>query len=181
MLTPEEQQLADAQQLMLAREAASAHPLPGPLLDAFLSTQISAAGLTLQPIVASQITLLKRIESPILLRMAELAKPVEERMAVTFTDEDIYELLFIFSRPIGELRALFSRIGREAFREAALEAVGDKLPPLAAQSLEAKVWDHFAAAFDTAVGYRAPDDGSGTVFTPPPAVPVTGSAGGSTS
>ncbi len=174
-------QLRAHQARVEAREAANVTPAPGPLLDAFLPEPLTVAGFTLRPAVYSDFLILRRIESPILAEMRELSKEPADRQAVTYTDVDYWELLFLWTRPIAEARAALA--SREAFRERALAATADTLPVSIITELPAMVTAlsiNFVRALSTQVGYQAPAPKDGTVFTKPPEAPTTASAGGST-
>lgn len=171
-----ERQIEEAERRIQAKFEANATPLPGPLLDAFLLEPVKAAGLTLQPVVAYHVTMLQAIGSPIF-RKSSL--PAELREEVAISHDDVYECIYLFTRPIVECRAAL-RKGRECFREAAIQATGDKLPPSAIMDLERAVIENLTRAFSTHVAHEeASGEGEpGTVFTRPPAEPMTGSAGG---
>jgi hypothetical protein len=179
-----------------ARQAAAADPAPGPLLEAFLPSTLTAAGFTLRPAVYSDFLILRAIKSPILDELRELSKPADERQAITYTDVDYWELLYIWTRPIGELHTALagqasslSRNGagaaerREHFRAAALAATADRLPISVIAELPAMVTalsTNFLRAFSTQVGYRPPPAQDGSVFPVPPEAQTMASAGGST-
>lgn len=183
-----------------AREKANADPLPGPLLDAFLAPEAVAAGLRLQPIVAYHLVLLRALDSPLLRLLAELGKPEAERREPEYSDDELFETLFVFTRPIAEVRtalcppeaealpgvprdqvAAAKRRARVAFRQLALESIAYRLPTGDIDKVRDAVIYHFLKSLATQVAYEAPPSGDGTVFTPPPAGPRTGSAGGCTS
>ena len=89
-------------------------------------------------------------------------------------------MVFQFTRPVKEVRATLAR-GRQAFREASIEAIGG-LPPLAVPLLVKAVERVFVRSCSTAVSFSAPESAGadGEVFTTPPAErPKTDSAGGS--
>jgi len=88
------------------------------------------------------------------------------------------ETVYCFLHPAKELRELLNR-GRGAFREAAMDEVGELHPAVVADLARACA-RHFAASFSTIVRFRAahkPEDGS--VKSPPPAAMRMASAGGS--
>lgn len=163
-----------------ARAEANVIPLPGPLLDAFLPPLVFAAGQRLRPMTASDVAILQRINSPLIRMMVEAGKPPEEQTPVVTTDEELWELLFLWTRPAREARAAIAP-GPQAFREAAL-SFADTLPfgiIVHRQAIFHTLEQHFASAMATALSYRAANP-EGTVFTPPPAGPGMGSVGGST-
>lgn len=162
-------------------EAAS-DPLPGPLLDAFLPEVLRAAGFELRPVVASDWAILKRLKSPLLaeLKRASLQKDHPELVdqKTTFEEEDVWELLYLWSHHPRDSRALLAR-GREAYREAAMQ-VADRLPATIARDAEgiiSALFGNLLRSLSTQVGHApAGDDGPGF----PSAPPQTASAGGLT-
>lgn len=164
-----------------AAPGAAADPLPGPLVDAFLPESVVVAGLTLRPLHLTDVAILKRLEHPILKEIAEALKPAEERRPIPYQIEDALELLFAWSRPLPEVRAILAE-GRQAFRERAMVETGDKLP-LAAVSDYAVIMEalaaHFCKQYATALSYRPKSAGDGPGFPSPPASGhPTASAGG---
>jgi len=161
--------------------AAAADPLPGPLLDAFLPEPFRVIGLELRPLVPTDIALLKRIKSPLIdLLTASALNPDLPKPEVTFEEEDMWEIIFAWSRPLPVVRAALAK-GRPEFREIALANTGDKLPMdvmLDSAGIVAALAKHFSSAFATRVGH-APAETGDPNFQRPPAPPRTGSAGGS--
>lgn len=162
---------------------AAVNPLPGPLLNAFLPEPIRALGFELRPAVATDFALLQSIKSPLLAELAEQAKPEEERTSVNYQDEDLWELLYIWTRPVSVARSAYRLGGRERFRETALCETGDKLPLHVLREkkqLLAALAVNFARAFSTQLQHApGTTEGAGQSF-PAPSSPATASAGGST-
>lgn len=179
--TPTPEQLAAYQRRADAIESANADPLPGPLLDAFLPEPLLAAGFALRQPVASDLAILKRINSPILQELEQLAKPVEERIPCPFSEEAAWELFYLWTRPVTEARAALAS-GPQAFRETALRVTSDRLPlTIVTQgaAMMAALAQNFIRSFATAIEYQSKPSGDGTVFTAPPPGAPTASAGGS--
>ena len=91
---------------------------------------------------------------------------VEETLKKLNPDpEAMVETVFCFVTPAPRLRALVAK-GRQAFREAAMTEVGDKLHPAEMAAMEMAVARHYAESFLTAIQYEAaiPEGGGGTVF-----------------
>jgi hypothetical protein len=84
--------------------------------------------------------------------------------------EEIVETFFVFTKAPPELRALLAQ-GRQAFREAAMRAVGDQVAPHQMAELAVAAGAHFSRSFATVIEYAANTGGGG--FTSPPAKPVT--------
>lgn len=112
--------------LIQGSHAAAADPLPGPLLEAFLPEPLVAAGFELRDCVASDWAILKRLDSPILRELQSLAlDPALPKPEIVYEEEDIWELLYLWTQPVREVRALLAK-GRPAFREAVLEQTADR-------------------------------------------------------
>lgn len=176
---------ARAQKIVEGSRQAGSVPLPGPLLEAFLPSPLTAAGFNLVDLTAGHIALLQRIGSPIFRELAELSKPEAEREVVPYDDTDMWELLFVMTRPAREARlGLKSNGSPGAFTEYALASTADQLPAdvLADKpAILAALAANFARAFATRLAHQASSSGNdGTSFTPPPAAPMTASAGGLT-
>jgi hypothetical protein len=164
-----------------ASDAAAAVPLPGPLLDAFLPATLTAAGFKLRPVVAADWAILQRIESPLLAELTELRKPTEERSPVAYTDEQIWELLWLWTVPVREARACLAK-GLPTWRERVMEETADSLPPsiIADRAgILTALAGNLLRSLSTSVTYQSPRGPEAPqVFTTPPAGPRTGSAGG---
>jgi hypothetical protein len=171
-------------------EAANAVPLPGPLRKAFAGEPRHLYGFTLRPVTAGLEAILTRIDSLILPTFATVlanqgksAEDVNAAIAekVKPNADGLIETVYCFIKHGKELRGLLDK-GRVTFREAAMEELGEKLNPIQLALLYKAVCEHYAQAFITAVSYEAAQSGDdNTVFTRPPAEPVTASAGGLTS
>lgn len=161
---------------------AAADPLPGPLLDAFLPEVLRAAGFELRPVVASDWAILKRLNSPLLteLKRASLQKdhPELADQKTTFEEEDVWELLYLWTHHPRDSRALLAQ-GRQVYREAAMSKA-DRLPASVArqgQDIVGALFGNLLRSLSTQVGHApAGDDGPGFHSAPP----QTASAGGST-
>lgn len=176
--------LEKAASLVEGAQDVAAHPLPGPLLDAFLPEALTAAGFELVPLTAAHFAIFQRIGSPVLRELAEMGKPADQRAPVDYTDEDLWELLFLQTMSAPKARSVLG-LGREWFREAALAATADKLGAgVLAQKgqLLSALAANIARAFSTRLSHQAADQEGERkpVFTLPPAGPTTALAGGST-
>lgn len=160
-----------------AKGRANAEVLPGPLAGAFpTEAGREVAGLRMRPLVHYDYVILRRLDSPLYRKVLELGKPESDRQEVAFEDEDGYEMVWQFTRPVKEVAGVLAR-GRQAVRQAAVEEIGQRLGALEVQELVRLAVENFVAASSTAVGYRTPSGEGGEVFTGPPAR-GTGSAGG---
>lgn len=191
-------------------ERAHAAVLPGALREAFGAEPARANGFALEPVTLGMTANLERIKSPLLevVRIMrevfsqgstesrpteaegdpkspsanELFGQVIERLKLLkFEEEQVAETVFIFVRPQKRVRKLLDA-GRDKFREAAMEELGDKLNPTQMTVLQHACTQHYIASFSTIVAYEAPPAENGeAVFTPPSASARTASAGGSIS
>jgi hypothetical protein len=186
-----------------AIERAQSATLPGALREAFGGTvagEVLAAGhrFVLQPVSLSMAAALERIDSP-LLKVVRIMREVlsgdtttdakpqsqEERLAtvhakvsaLTFESEQVAETIFIFVTPARQVRELLES-GRERFREAAMESIGELHPAIVGQ-LERACAQHYVKSFATVIGYGAPPyPGGGVSFRAPSPREVTDSVGG---
>lgn len=175
-----------ATQLIQGNAAAAADPLPGPLLDAYLPEPFQAAGLELRPVVPSDIAMLKRLKSPLieLMKQSAAAHALPDSGAapepkVEFGDEEVWELVYLWTHAPRENRALLAK-GAPAFREAAM-AMADGLPmAVATQGREIMnaIVGNYLRAFSTRLAHAPAASGEGN-FPKPPAHGATASAGGS--
>ena len=112
-------------------------------------------------------------------------KMTEARERITkeiqFQEEQIAETVFVFTRPQKRIRKLLDA-GRDKFREAAMEELGDRLHPAQMAVLQRACSQHYVASFATIIGYATPPpEEDAVVFPPPSPSEATGSVGGSTS
>jgi len=183
-----------------AAKRSQAAPLPGPLREAFAGEPRRVCGLTLQPVNAWLLAILTRINSPLLevLRIyrehaSEIAiAPAEEQAkleaailqeaaAGKLAPEAVIETIFAFVTPVEECQQL---LDAGAFREAALQSIGKKFHPAQLSQLQRDVGAYYCASFATALSISpvvtAGGEG-GEVFSQPPPMIRTASAGGSPS
>lgn len=180
-------------------------PLPGPLRQAFGGEPRRVHGFLLQDVSAWMVSLLRRIDSPLLAmvkiyqshanELSEIAqltdaalqkaardkiqqKIVEEIEALQTPPDAAMETVLIFISGCEEIQSLLdSPNGRELFTRAARKMLGF-LHPLQLGELEHACAEHFTQSFSTALQISAvKKENAQTVFTPPP--PRTASAGGS--
>lgn len=158
--------------------AANASVLPGALAAAFASEHATIGGLTVRPVVHYDFVILRQLGSPLL---TQLGGAISAEARTPFDDEQGYEMVWQFTRPIREVIAALAQ-GRDHVREIALETIGLTLGPVEVALLVKAVENEFLRAFATVVKYGSPPaEGDGTVFTAPPAAArTTASAGGST-
>ena len=160
------------------REAA-ADPLPGPLAAAFEGLPEAVAGLRVRKMVHYDFALLRRLNSPLLRQMAG-TNGKKGKKGTAFTDEQGYEMVWQFTRPCEEVESALDKLGVSGFRKLTKREIGFGLGPVEVALRVKMVEREVLRSFLTALKYTEKDKGSGeTVFTRPPAVPVTGSAGGS--
>lgn len=105
---------------------------------------------------------------------------VKERIGkeIQFQEEQIAETCFVFVCQPKRVRQLLDA-GRDKFREAAMEELGDKLHPAQMAALQRACAQHYVASFATIIGYGSPPPEEGAVVFPQPSPGgVTGSVGG---
>ena len=172
--------LDKAEKLVAGAHAASADPLPGPLLDAFLPELLTAAGIELRPVVAADFAILKRLNSPLLQELKNASLPKDlPKPEVRYDEEDVWELVYLWSHRPPDARALLAK-GRQAYREAALAATADKLPFIVVQQgqdIMRALVANVLRAFATKVNHQPAGDSGGNF---PSGQQATGLAGGST-
>lgn len=158
---------------------ANAEPFPGPLADAFAGAPIKLDGFSVREFVPRDVAILKRLNSPFYRQILEALKPREKRKPTDVADADEWEVIYLFTRPCAEAEAKLNE-GRAAYTQAARAAFADnpRINIALYNDLYLVCAGRIVAAFRTAVAYQSRDSGDGTVFTPPPAAPMTASAGG---
>lgn len=192
--------LKKREELAARIEQAHAAVLPGALREAFAgdppSLKAAEGGpeFKLQPVTLGLAANLERIKSP-LLEVVRIIREVfsnsegdqrtelikQKVSALKFDEEQIAETVFVFTRPQKRVRKLLDA-GRDAFREAAMDELGDKLHPTQMAALQRACAQHYVASFATIISYSAPPAENGeAVFPPPSPSGATGSVGGSTS
>jgi len=160
---------------------AAGTPLPGPLLAAFTAPEMKTLGVTFRPVVHADHAILQQIGSPFLKNLIEMRKPEAARHQFISTPAEVWEFIYLFTVAPRQARALLAQ-GRQAFSEAAAQAIGDRFHDAIVLRLAAAAQTHYFASWATAIAYepRAEPGGDGSVFTAPPPSQTTASAGGST-
>ncbi len=188
-LTPEEVAAVEASPEYQSRMAAHARretealaaqttALPGALKDAFPAQPVTVGPLTLVEMTPSHRLLLEQIDSPFIRHLRELAKPVEDRVAVSYDGAEVFEALFVLTRQPRESRQALAA-GRQGFRETALAATADQLGMADEPKVLDAIVEIFRRAFAPQVGITAAttQEGEEQNFTSPPPEP-TALAGG---
>jgi hypothetical protein len=163
-----------------AQAAANATVLPGPLKAAFASGSVEVAGLRVRRFVHFDWVIMERLGSPLVKHLQRVAGG--SRRKTSFTDEQGYEMVFQFTRPVQEVELLLEKHGVAGFRKLAKLEIGYQLGPIEVMLLAKAVETEFARAISTPVKYSGKSaESSETVFTTPPATPgaKTDSDGGS--
>lgn len=146
-----------------AAQGRSESSTPRAIVDAFAPDRTEIGGFTLQPCMASTIILLTKTGSALL----------KGDEAAEFPLEDVFRALFIFSRPIDEVRDIISRGGMEA----AVHAITDIFPPAHIPALAAALNTRIVEAFSTLVPHGAKGEGEGSGNFPETPEAATGTAG----
>jgi hypothetical protein len=166
---------------------AAAVPLPGPLLDAFLPPDpvsvptIDGQTLTIRRLVHFDFVLLQRLDSPLITQLRASAEAAAKRLPqpkTDYTDEQSYEMVYQFTRPVLEAAKTLAR-GREAFRQTALEQIGIRVGPVEMGLLIQGCIQEVIRSFSTVIKYTTPAPDGSIVFPPPPPAQTTASGGGS--
>lgn len=100
--------------------------------------------------------------------------------ALHFAEEQIAETVFVFTRSQKRVRQLLDA-GRDKFREAVMDELGDKLHPAQMAVLQRACAQHYVRSFATIIGYGAepPEAGGHEVSFPQPSPgAATDSVGG---
>jgi len=112
----------------LASKRVANDPLPGPFEDAMgdgdVEVVTSKGKIVVRPVVAYDFTIFKKINSPIFQQMVDVGVSTSGSAELDFDEEDMYELIFQFTRPCKEVRKELKK-GREEYREAALAKIAD--------------------------------------------------------
>lgn len=176
-----------------AIERGHAAVLPGALREAFVGEPTRVGSHQLEPVTLGLTANLERIKSPLLevvrvmrevfakedcvtATMEDKMENAKQRIAkeIQFQEEQIAETVFVFTRPQKRIRKLLDA-GRDKFREAAMEELGDKLHPAQMAALQRACSQHYVASFATIIGYGTPPpEESAAVFPPPSPSAVTG-------
>lgn len=160
-----------------AVKRANADPLPGPLANAFGGELVHVGPFAIRPLVAYDMALLKKLDSPLYHQMLEAAKPAEEQRQMDWTDEDGYEMVYQFSRTPSECRAALAK-GREHFREMACQSVADIVDPMLLAKAVEVIAKQIQGVFETAIKFGAAEEGETRFFQEQPKPTLTDSVGG---
>jgi hypothetical protein len=178
-MTPEVQKLIDekvaAYEAKLEQTAAAnVEPLPGPLKEAFGVAQFRSP-LRLRPVVQYDMVLLRKLQSP-LFKHLEAQALGQEAPKTEFSDEEGYEMLYLFTIPCKQAKQEVEALGADGFKQKAFDEIATSLSPAGFAAAIAELQENFINAFTTAVRYQADVPAGGkTVFTTPPAdTPTTG-------
>ena len=149
-----------------ANRRAAATPLPGALSDAFLTDAIHVAdGLDVRRVVASDWSILQWLDSPIYKMILEVQKDEKLRDAVSYTDEEEWEMVWQFTHSPKDVRALKAK-GREVFKETCAAEIGDKYKLTETKQAVEAISKQILASFDTKIGFTDGDGDSSKKNTP---------------
>lgn len=160
----------------LAEKRANADPLPGPLADAFTNGPIKVGKWSVRQLVAYDWTIMKAINSPLYQQMLEADKPEGEQSDTDFTDLQGYEICWQFTRPIGDVDAVFTKGGHVGVSIASKNAMAFECQPYEIADIINAVTRQVTNAFATALKYKADKekDGDTTFFRDSEKPPATG-------
>ena len=173
---PSPEQVAQNTREQTARSLAHATPLPGPLREAFAAKPPKIGRLQLRDITLDDLLWLEDLEHP----MAKFIPGIVagEVKEPPMSLPQIREVLFLWSQPPDAIEKLMDT-GPDAFRAAARKVRLGASVGLMDPKLGEALGQLIARAFSTLVQH-GPDKEGGT-FPPPPASPMTASAGASKS
>lgn len=157
--------IADLEKGLQRQEAAqvsAALPLPGAAGDGFPSPNLKTKRFTVRPIVASDMAVMQRIESPFIQLAAEAQKPEAERQRVDFTAQDMVNVVYLFTTPAKEAYDTLKE-GVEAFKDKAMESVGFSVKPEDIAEMFAAIGTAVPKSFETALVYGAESEEKGKV------------------
>jgi hypothetical protein len=158
-----------AQELELteqARRRAAATPLPGALADAFLTDAIQVTdNMFVRRVVASDWSILQWLDSPIYKMILEVQKDEAMRDAVTYTDEEEWEMCWQFTHSPKDCRALKAK-GREVFRQTCIDEMGDTNPLVVTKKAVEAISKQILASFDTKIGFSSGEGDDSKKKTP---------------
>jgi hypothetical protein len=136
-----------------AAKRANATPLPGALSDAFLTDSIPvSANILVRRVVASDWPLMQWLDSPIYKMFLEMMKEEAIREAVSFTDEEEWEMMWQFTHTPQQCRDLKAK-GREAFRATAVAEIGDSMSKIETAEGVAAISQQVVKSFGTKIEY----------------------------
>lgn len=160
---------------------AAATPAPGPLAAALFTPPRRVAGLELRPFVNSDVLLMQKLNSALLVLCMESTQEGADKKDLEFPNESALEVAYILLHTPAECRELLRR-GADALREAAIVELADtnRVNPADLADLKQGLVLHLADAMKTWMAHRAPST-PGETFTQPPGAPTTASDGSSTS
>ena len=130
-----------------AAPIANADPLPGPLLEAFDNVPIKVGQFEVRPVVAADWLILKRLNSPLYRQAIET-----ESVPIETSDDDGIEIIYQFTRPAKEVRAVLAQ-GLEHFKEQAKQAIADECNMAQLEELIAAVRIQLQRTYTTALAY----------------------------
>ena len=143
-----------------AAQEASALPLPGAASAGFPAPVKRVKTFTIRPIVASDMAVMQKLDSPFIRLASEAQKPEAERAEVKFTAEDMVCIVYLFTTPAQAAYNLLKQ-GAEAFKDAAMGAIGFTLTPEDIAQMFALIGTDVPKAFETALAYGVESEDKG--------------------
>lgn len=152
---------AKANELFLKTEAgkrAVSDPLPGSLSKAFPASSIEVDDYKIRPLVAYDWALLKLLDSPVFRQMQEYMQCGEKAKDIQPTDFELFEMIYLLSRPCEEVDAVYEQGGVQAIRKQA-RGLGMKLNTGQTALMSSACFSQIKAHMETIVKY-APQENS---------------------
>lgn len=159
-----------------ATKRASAHPLPGPLRDAFCSGPITVAGKTIYKVVPRTFQALVAIDSPMIKTIQDVVQT--GKVDTEFTEEQAWEICWIFTHEPKAVREMLDK-GVAALKEAAVNEVGESWDAAAVNMVIAGCLEQIKRHMLTSVKFaaEAQEKGEITFFRDLATPPKTAAAG----
>lgn len=145
------------------KKAAENLPTPPEVVEAFLPPTRMVAGRTLLPVVASTLTFLQKLNSPLMHHQTDEAGNITWDMST----EQLVEAFWVMTTPPPEVRRAFA----DGTHTARIEALQDILTPVHTVEVKRLMPVHYVAAFSTII-----EHGMEGATPKPEAEPTAGSS-----
>lgn len=142
----------------MAAARANTDPMPGPVAMAFDErnyVRVPGTQLEIRPLVAYDLQIAKAFNLAVYQFILEMAKPEAQRQNVDWEDDEKAFLVWLFTRPCKEVRAVVRKGGKELAMETACETISDTIGPVEMGMAIDAVLMQFSRSLSTAVEYAA--------------------------
>ena len=146
----------------MSNERASREPLPGVAEEIFntepLTVKTSKGDVVIRPMVAYDINVFKKIESPFYRILMNDVKEMKESNSLFTTEEEAYALVFQFITPVKELYQSLKK-GNDAFKDMAMEKIAFEYNPIDIAKLVEAIMSHVFRVNMARVNFDVPEQG----------------------